>query len=107
MPVHAQQRITPEEALQHVGTAATVCGRVTQARYAMKSKGAPTFLDFGQPHPQQVFTAIIWGRWRSHFAYAPESLQGREVCISGTITTYKGRAQIEVARPMQIESTQP
>jgi DNA/RNA endonuclease YhcR with UshA esterase domain len=70
----------------------------------MKSKGAPTFLDFGQPHPQQVLTAIIGGRWRSHFSYPPESLQGRAVCISGTITPYKGRAQIEVVRPTQIES---
>jgi hypothetical protein len=72
----------------------------------MKSKGAPTFLNFGQPYPQQVFTAVIWGRWRSHFPYPPESLQGHEVCISGTITTYKGFAQIEVVRPAQIEITQ-
>jgi hypothetical protein len=101
----AQQRITPEAALTYAGQAATVCGMVAKARYAMKSKGAPTFLDFGPPYPQQVFTAVIWGRWRSRFSYPPESLQGREVCISGTITTYKGRAQIEVVGPAQIEIT--
>jgi hypothetical protein len=104
-PAWAQTRITPEEALTHVGESATVCGMVASARYAAKSKGSPTFLNLGKPYPQHVFTAIIWGRWRSHFSYKPEELQGRSVCITGTVTVHKGIAEMEVSSPAQIEAT--
>jgi DNA/RNA endonuclease YhcR with UshA esterase domain len=100
--VWAQERLTPEEALTRVGESATVCGMVASARYADKSKGSPTFLNFGKPYPQHVFTAIIWGRQRPHFSYQPETLQGRGVCITGSIAVHKGIAQIEVSNPQQI-----
>jgi hypothetical protein len=91
-PAWAQVRITPEEALSHVGESVTVCGMVAGARYAAKSKGAPTFVNLGKPYPEHVFTAIIWGRQRSQFPYKPEELQGRHVCIIGTVTVRKGIA---------------
>jgi hypothetical protein len=75
---------------------------VASARYAAKSKGDPTFLNLGKPYPQHVFTAIIWGRWRSRFSYQPETLEGRNVCITGTIAVKKGIAEIEVSNPQQI-----
>jgi hypothetical protein len=103
-PAWAQVRITPEAALTHVGESATVCGMVASARYAAKSKGSPTFLNLGKPYPQHVFTAIIWGRRRSHFSYKPEELQGRSVCITGTVTVHKGIAEMEVSSPAQIEA---
>jgi hypothetical protein len=102
VPVWAQARLTPEEAITRVGESATVCGVVASARYAAKSKGDPTFLNLGKPYPQHVFTAIIWGRWRSRFSYQPETLEGRNVCITGTIAAKKGIAEIEVSHPQQI-----
>jgi hypothetical protein len=102
-PVWAQERLTPEEAITRVGESAIVCGVVASARYAAKSKGAPTFLNLGKPYPQHVFTAIIWGRQRPRFSYQPETLQGRSICITGTIAARKGIAQIEVNNPVQIE----
>jgi DNA/RNA endonuclease YhcR with UshA esterase domain len=101
-PGWAQERLTPEEALTRVGESATVCGVVASARYAAKSKGSPTFLNLGKPYPQHVFTAIIWGSQRPHFSYQPETLQGRSVCITGSIAVHKGIAQIEVSNPQQI-----
>jgi DNA/RNA endonuclease YhcR with UshA esterase domain len=101
--VWAQEHLTPEAAITRVGESATVCGVVASARYAAKSKGSPTFLNLGKPHPQHVFTAIIWGRQRPRFSYQPETLQGRSVCITGTIAVHKGIAQIEVSNPVQIE----
>jgi hypothetical protein len=98
-----QERLTPEAAITRAGEPATVCGVVASARYADKSRGAPTFLNLGKPYPQQVFTAVIWGRWRSRFSYPPETLQGRSVCITGTIAVHKGIAEIEVSNPVQIE----
>jgi hypothetical protein len=101
--VWAQERLAPEAAITRVGESATVCGVVASARYADKSKGSPTFLNLGKPYPQHVFTAIIWGRWRSRFSYQPETLQGRSVCITGTIVVHKGTAEIEVSNPVQID----
>ena len=80
-------------------------GMVANAMYAAKSKGSPTFLNLGKPYPQHVFTAIVWSRWRSRFSYKPEELQGRNVCIIGTVTVRKTIAQMEVNNPAQIEAT--
>lgn len=33
---------------------------------------------------------------------APESLLGKTICVSGTITEYKGKAEIKVSDPLQI-----
>jgi hypothetical protein len=104
-PVWGQERLDPEAAITRVGESATVCGVVASARYAAKTKGSPTFLNLGKPYPQHVFTALIWGRQRPRFSYQPETLQGRSVCITGTIAVHKGIAQIEVSNPVQIEIT--
>ena len=73
---------------------AAVCGEVTGAKYSGHRKRKPTFLDFGPPHPNQVFTALIWGEYRDRFDYVPESLIGQTICVSSTITEYKGKAEI-------------
>ena len=103
--VHAQERIPLEEASKYVGQSAIVCGTVASARYAAKSKGAPTFLHLGKPYPHQIVTVIIWGHARARFSSPPEELQGQEVCITGRIALYRGIAQIEVSQLVQIETT--
>jgi len=53
--------LTPEEASGHVGENATVCGVVASGKFADRSKGQPTFLNLDKAHPNQVFTAVIFG----------------------------------------------
>lgn len=87
----------------HVGERARVCGRVAEATYAAGVGGRPTFLNFGRPHPDAAFTAVIWGRDRSRFRAPPEDLfRGRRVCVAGEIRRHEGRPQIEVRSPAQI-----
>ena len=57
----AADLIRPEQATSHVGEHQTVCGTVASATYAVKSNGRPTFLNLGQPYPNHVFTAVMWG----------------------------------------------
>ena len=90
----AADTIDPAEAASHVGEETAVCGEVTGAKYSDHRKRKPTFLDFGPPHPNQVFTALIWGEYRDRFDYVPESLIGQTICVSSTITEYKGKAEI-------------
>jgi DNA/RNA endonuclease YhcR with UshA esterase domain len=99
----AAETLDPAAAASHVGEEATVCGEVTGAKYSEHRKRKPTFIDFGPPHPNQLFTALIWGEYREKFDYVPESLLGKTICVSGTITEYKGKAEIKVSVPSQIQ----
>jgi hypothetical protein len=68
--------IGPEDAAAHVGDNATVGGVVESAHFASRSRGQPTFLDFGRPYPtNQLFTALIWGCDRSKFDEPENTLQ--------------------------------
>jgi hypothetical protein len=98
-PLHAAQPAcyTPEQALAHLGERACVEGLVTNATYASRSNGQPTFLDFGTR-----FTAVIWGDDRPAFVPAPETLRGRRIVVSGEISEFRGKAQIIVRDPAQI-----
>ena len=98
----AADTLAPADAASHVGEEATVCGEVTGAKFSSHRKRKPTFIDFGPPHPNQLFTALIWGEYRDRFDYVPESLLGKTICVSGTITEYKGKAEIKVSDPAQI-----
>lgn len=93
----------PHEAGDHIGGRARVCGRVAGTAYAAGVGGRPTFLNFGRPHPDAPFTAVIWGRNRGRFEAPPEDLfRGRRVCVAGEIREHEGRPQIEVRSPAQI-----
>lgn len=89
---------------QHVGEAARVCGRVVDASYVPRVDGQPTFLNFGSPHPNQDFTAVIWGEVRDRFEALPEDLYGgRRICVTGRVELHEGTPQIEVRSPEQID----
>ena len=96
--------ISAVEAEGHVGEYATVCGVVKSAAHLSRSKGRPTFLNLGNPYPDQPFTVVIWGSTRDLFERSPEALfDGRRICVTGTIVTYQGKPQIVVDDPEQIE----
>jgi hypothetical protein len=98
----AEKRYGPDEAINHVGERATVCGDVVSANFVTNMQEQPTFLNLAKRYPNEVFTAVIWGVDRARFDYAPENLQGASICVSGEITTYRGIAQIIVRTPDQI-----
>ena len=94
------QSISAEEAKQHVGERATVCGRVASERRAPNSKGQPTFLNLDGAYPHQVFTVVVWGEDRSRVGELP--LEGAHLCVKGIITEYKGVPEIVVREKNQI-----
>ncbi len=100
----AQNNVTTTgEAINYVGKQMTVCGMVTGTYFAMSSKGAPTFINLDKPYPDNVFTAVIWDDDRAQFTDAPEVYyKDKSICVSGTIKTYKGKAEIVVKTPSQI-----
>jgi hypothetical protein len=50
----------------------------------------PTFLDFGKPYRDQVFTAVIYGADRAKFGTPGTTFQGKRVCVSGPIREGSG-----------------
>lgn len=96
--------LTADEAAFHIGEEATVCGTVVSAAYLGRTGGTPTFLNLDKPYPDQPFTVVIWGTTRGLFEDEPEALfDGRRICVTGTVVEYKGKPQIVVDDPSQIE----
>jgi hypothetical protein len=101
-------RIPAAEAAHHVGEVAQVCGHVASAAYFASVKGGPTFLNLERPYPDQPFTVVIWGTSRSRFEGPPERLfDGKSICVTGRIETYRGKPQIVVEDSDQIVITSP
>ncbi len=100
--------IPAAEASGHIGETMQVCGHVASAAYLASVKGSPTFLNLDRPYPDQTFTVVIWGSARSSFAGAPETAyDGKSICVTGLIETYRGKPQIVVTAPEQIVVTTP
>ena len=99
----AQETISPEDAANYIGQQKTVCGTVASAHLAYRSKGQPTFLNLNKPYPNQTFTVLIWGSDRGNFEVPPEVLyRGKEICVTGMIRSIRGRPEIIVKDPSQI-----
>lgn len=93
----AQQTIQLSEVQKHIGDSVTVCGKIFGGIYLDKSKNKPTFLNMGAAYPKQLLTVVIWGDKRKLFGYAPEEkLKNKNVCVSGKIAVYNGKAQIVI-----------
>ena len=93
------EMIPPELAARAVGKDGMVCGKVEKARYAEGSEGQPTFLYMGGAFPRHTFSARIAGSNRGKFNFPLESLEGKTVCVIGTIQRDASRAEIEVSGP--------
>lgn len=93
--------VAASAAAQHAGETATVCGTVAGARYARRTKGAPTFVNLDRPYPHPIFTVVIWGTYREEFDPPPETWRGR-LCVTGRIKLYRGVPEIDVIDPSQV-----
>ena len=92
----------PVEAILHVGEEVTVCGKVYGVKFIGKGNG-PTFINVGAPYPESPFTAVIFAADRKKFSYRPEqALDGKTICVTGTVKKYKGKAEIIVNTETQI-----
>jgi hypothetical protein len=98
----AADRITAQQAASHIGETIAVCGTVVSANYAVRSKGQPTYLNFDQPYPNQIFTVVIWGSERSKFGEPENTLLNKRICATGTIKSYRGKPEIIATNPSQI-----
>lgn len=95
--------IPADMATRFTGKAGTVCGKVGKARFAENAEGTPTFLYMGGNFPRHTFTARIPGDARAKFKPAPEELEGKDICVIGTIERDSSRAEIVVNSPSNLK----
>jgi len=93
------ETILPKEASNYVGSVVTVEGVVSQVS---TSRSGTTFINFGGRFPNHVFYAVIFRKNLDQFSRV-HALEGRAVAISGTVDLYKGKTQIIIRSPDQIE----
>jgi hypothetical protein len=98
-----QIKLSATEAKAHIGETATVCGSVASTRYAVSTKGQPTFLNLDKPYPKQVFTILIWGSNRAKFGRPEADYKDKHICVTGKITEYRGAAEIVADDPREIK----
>lgn len=102
--VFSANNISPEDAINHIGEQATVCGTVASTKFSTKSGRQPTFLNLNRAYPNHIFTALIWGSDRDKFPNSPEIYyRNKRICVSGMIEQYKGTPEIIVRNPTQIK----
>jgi len=105
----AQQEdmVRANQAIEHAGEYAMVCGVIASAKYLQNSRGAPTYLNFDKPYPDSEFSAVIFGKNRKNFDPAPETLTGYKACVYGKVRVYKGKPQMELVKSMQLSVKPP
>jgi len=94
--------LSVEDAAHHVGENATVCGVVASTKFDAELQSQPTFLDFGKPYPDQVFTVVIFGEDRAKFGTPETSLRGKRICVTGKIQEKRGLPEIVLSDPKQM-----
>jgi hypothetical protein len=94
--------LTAEQASDHVGETAKVCGQVVRVHLAFRTRGQPTFLDFERAHPHAPFTAVIWGLDRGKFGEPEKQYLNKRVCVTGSIRAYRGQPEIILHSPKQV-----
>ena len=99
----AQESITPAQAKDHVGQKVTVCGTVASASYLEKGKNSPTLLNLDVAYPKNIFTVVIYGKDRAKFGKPEADLLKKNICVTGTVGTYKNVPQINVQTPDQLK----
>lgn len=90
-----------DRASQAVGQPAAVAGPVAAATHELDVGGAPTFLNLGNPHPEEPrFDIVIYEDVRERFDTPPEqAFEGEEVCVQGQVRDRDGVPQIVLDGP--------
>jgi len=97
-------RVLSYQAKNHLGENATVCGLVVSTKYLESKRGSPTLLDLDHPYPHQPFTIVIWGADRAKFGKPEENYANKRVCVTGTITEFRGTPEIVAKDPAQMNT---
>ena len=105
IPLQAGEQgvVKDSEAIRFVGRYVEVCGLVVSVT---SSPLGTTFINFGREYPNQTFAGFIPAD-SGITADQVTKLQGKNICIVGTIELHKGKPEIKIMSMYQIVDLSP
>jgi len=102
-----EDHVPTNEVINYIGEIKTVCGKVVESRYDSFTLGHTTYFYLDKAPPKPIFAIIISGNDRNNFSPNPEDhYLYKSICVTGSIQSLEGIAQIEISDPKQIRITQ-
>lgn len=96
----AQTKVSIDSVSNHIGEHVAICSEV----FGVKSTDKVTFINVGASYPHSPLTLVIFAKDLVNFTDSPEKLYNhRAICIKGRLKEYKGKAEIVVSKPDEIE----
>ena len=86
------------QAYKHIGDYRVVCGYVAQVKGFSKGK----YLNLGTSYPNQDVTVVVWNSDMGNFD-GVDQYEGRDICVQGTVSSYKGTPQIKLSSMNQLK----
>ncbi|MEP6514302.1 MAG: hypothetical protein ABJA79_10550 [Parafilimonas sp.] len=95
-----QNKISVDSVSSHIGESVQVCSKV----YGVKSLEKVTFINLGASYPHSPLIIVIFAKDIGNFKEPIERLyDNKEICITGILKEYKGKAEIVVSKPDEIK----
>jgi len=95
----SQTLILAKDAAQYIGKTVTVCDSV----YSVKALEKISLINLGGAFPKELLTIVVNKEDQTKFPSEPSSMFiGNNICVTGVVSDFKGKAQILVTDPKQI-----
>lgn len=101
--ISAQNNVPIDEVSKHIGETVTICDKIYEGKFIENSKTQPTFLKMGDISKHRI-TILINFDDRKNFTDKPEIYYPeKDVCITGRVMEVKGKPQIIIRKPTEIQ----
>ena len=98
--IFSQTKIPVDSVIHYEGKSVTICTKV----YGSKAFEKVTLLNLDAKYPNSLLTIAIFQEDIANFPSLPDVLYfNKNVCVTGTIEIYKGKPEIKISNPTQIE----
>lgn len=98
------QLVSLNDLPKHMNTTVKVCGKIYNGIFLESVKNSPTLLNMGGIYPNHQLTLLIWSDNLKDFPPKPEQYYANtQVCVTGLVIDYKGKPEIVLKSPAQIE----
>ncbi len=96
------QVVSPDSAKYYIGKEVTVTGKIVDT-YTSKGEKKVILLNFGDKHPNEIFTVVINNDDIEKFKYNPaDFLKEKTIAVKGTVIMYKDKPEIILKSPDQL-----
>lgn len=96
----AQSSIDLNDAGKHIGDSVTICAKA----FGVTATDKITFINVGADYPNAPLTVVIYAKDYANFKAQPATgYAGKQVCITGTLKSYKGKTELLVTEPGQVQ----